>query len=73
MDLFYLIKNQNGFEEILHCGEKNKLERLKSQLESKNQLSEDKINHNFNQVSYYILPKKEWDSLNCPLFPVDFP
>ncbi len=71
MDLFYLIKNENGFEEIVQSGAKIELERLKSQLEG--ELSGNKINQIFYQVRYYIVPKNEWDSINCHLLPVDFP
>jgi len=73
IDLFYLIKNENGFEEIVTSGNKDDLEKLKSQLECKSNLEENKINQNFKTVSYYIISKKEWDLLNCPLLPVDFP
>ncbi|MGB9629329.1 MAG: hypothetical protein ACPL6D_11770 [Thermodesulfobacteriota bacterium] len=67
-DIFYLIKNNNGFEEIIKSGGKKELENLKSSL-IKNKSDSEISGH----ISYYIVTKEEWDLENCPLYPVDFP
>lgn len=73
-EIFYLIRNINGFEEILKPGSEKELEELKSELVFKNEYIKDKIDDHVSvNVTYYIVPKKEWDLHHCPLFPVDFP
>lgn len=73
-EIFYLIRNINGFEEILKSGSIKELEELKRKIEFKYNFIEDKIDDSIAvNVTYYIVPKKEWDLHNCPLFPVDFP
>lgn len=71
-EIFYLIRNINGLEEIVESGRKKELEELK--LYFKSSLLEDKKDDEiFLNITYYIVPKEEWDLQSCPLFPVDFP
>lgn len=70
-EIFYLIKNIDGFEEIITSGSKKELEKIKARLEYESNLNnESKVLSN---MIYYIIPKNEWDFQNCPLLPVDFP
>lgn len=72
--LYYLIENKNGFEDPLHAGTITELERKKLQLE--NELApkrhEKQLEQVWETVTYYIVPKREWDIEHCPLIPVDF-
>ncbi len=73
-EIFYLVKNINGLEEVIQSGLKKELEELKAKLDLKSNLTEDKVYEETPEnIFYYIIPKKEWDLENCPLFPVDFP
>lgn len=70
-EIFYLIRNINGFEEIITSGSKEDLEKIKSQYDFDRDYLQDEFSLNI--ILYYIVPKNEWDSQNCPFFPVDFP
>ena len=74
MELFNLVRNENGFEESISSGTKHELEKLKSKIEKENKLIQDHADKRqvWGKVRYYIVPKKEWDIEHCPLIPVDF-
>ncbi len=73
IEQFNLIKNLNGFEESISAGTKKDLEKLKLELESKNRLEwENENGQVWERVSYYVVPKREWDLEHCPLMPVDY-
>jgi len=74
VELFNLIKNENGFEECIDSGTRHELEKLKSEIDCKNKLIQDQADEKQvrETVSYYIVPKREWDVEHCPLIPVDY-
>jgi hypothetical protein len=74
IELYNLIKNENGFEESIGSGTKHELETLKSEIEFKNKPMQDSDTKRqvWGGVSYYIVPKREWDVEHCPLIPVDY-
>ena len=61
--MYYLIKNENGFETIIGEGPihivKKEMEKLKRQCQG------------LSEIKYFILQKEDWDP-ECPLIPVDF-
>jgi hypothetical protein len=72
-EAYYLLENRNGFEEPLKAGTKRELAVLKIALENKEFLSNhtDKEKQAWEQATYYVVLKKEWDIEHCPLIPVD--
>jgi hypothetical protein len=73
IEYFNLIRNQNGFEESIGTGTKEDMEKLRLDFENKNDLKKkDGNGQAWERVSYYILPKREWDLEHCPLMPVDY-
>jgi hypothetical protein len=64
--LYYLIMNGNGFEEPLRVGTREELETEKIELEKM-----ESLNGKGEKVTYYLVPKWEWDIEHCPLMPVD--
>ncbi len=70
---FNLIRNQNGFEESISVGTEENLERQRLDLEDKKRSEQgDENGQAWERVSYYIVPKREWDLEHCPLMPVDY-
>lgn len=69
----YLIENKNGFEQPLRVGTRGELEEERSRLETEAAgKPADARQQAWGGVSYYIVPKREWDIENCPLIPVDY-
>lgn len=71
--MYYLIRNVNGFEEPLKAGARGALEPEKRELECIEARSGEGREKRpaWEKVSYYLLPKDEWDREHCPLMPVD--
>lgn len=73
IEQYNLIRNRNGFEESIEIGTRQDLERLRLELESKERLEQgDESKQAWERVSYYVVPKREWDLEHCPLMPVDY-
>ena len=64
MKMYYLIKNENGFETIVKEGPKYIVEKEMKKLKGQQY-------HGFGEIKYFILQKEDWDPV-CPLIPVDF-
>ncbi len=64
---YYLIVNENGFEEPLKAGTLEELEVERLEVEKRESLKRGGAG-----VSCYLVPKWEWDLDHCPLMPVDF-
>jgi hypothetical protein len=73
MCLYYLVANENGFEEPLGMGTEAELLVERAELEKKAvsppPSGEGRL---WGAAAYYLVPKDEWDSGHCPLIPVDF-
>lgn len=70
----YLIENKEGFESPLFAGTREELEEKKKSLDytrktMSHAMPPDKA---WKSVSYYIVPKREWEVEHCPLMPVDY-
>ena len=73
MDLYYLVENVDGFERPISMGTREELSLEEGRLRTEKALlpiAEEKPG--WETVSYYTVPKNEWDSQHCPLIPVDF-
>ncbi|RLB05176.1 MAG: hypothetical protein DRG83_03085 [Deltaproteobacteria bacterium] len=71
-EIFYLIKNENGFETILTVGTEDELKRLLRKLDQKRNKKKTRTTHE-KDVYYYLAKKEGYDVMHCPLMPVDFP
>ena len=73
MKCYYLIANKSGFEEPLRAGTEAELTSEKKALERKQRTMQEAgaAKGPWERVSYYLVPKEEWDRQNCPLMPVD--
>ncbi len=73
IEQFNLIRNRNGFEESIETGTKQDLERMRLDLEFESTSDQDtERGQAWDRVTYYLVPKREWDLEHCPLMPVDF-
>lgn len=75
IEQFNLIRNRNGFEESIETGTKQNLERMRLDLELEGALDQETERGQaweWDKVTYYLVPKREWDLEHCPLMPVDF-
>lgn len=73
IERFNLIRNRNGFEESIETGTKQDLERMRLDLEFESTSDhETERGQAWDKVTYYVVPKREWDLEHCPLMPVDF-
>jgi len=72
--VFYLIENLMGFERPVRADTLERVETLKAICESSPAVQELGMPpKQFTvEAKYYIVAKKEWDPLNCPLIPVDY-
>ena len=72
--LFYLIENLMGFEKPVAVGTLERLTTLKAIYESRPAAREvgGPPKQFTVEATYYIVAKREWDPLNCPLIPVDY-
>jgi len=59
--IYYLVKNENGFEHIMKEGSKIILEKDMDRFKKRKN----------KKIKYYILEENEW-CLSCPLIPVDY-
>lgn len=59
---YYLIKNENGFENIVKEGEICIVKKEMKKLEKQSSIS--------TKIKYYIIQKEDWCP-ECPLIPVD--
>jgi hypothetical protein len=72
MCLYYLVANEQGFEEPLRMGTEAELLSERAGLEKKAALSPPSgEGHRRGTTTFYLVPKHEWDSEHCPLIPVD--
>ncbi len=58
--LYYVIKNKDGFEELVFEGTIEEAEAKKSALESLILLSEEDRQSGWSRTKYYIFPETEW-------------
>ena len=72
-EIFYLIKNENGFETILTVGTEDELKRLLRKLEQKRKRKKKNRTIHEKDAYYYLAKKEGYDVMHCPLMPVDFP
>jgi len=72
-EAYYLVENENGFEETLRAGTEAELEAEKLRLRIAETLSHqtDGGKQAWKRATYYLVPKAEWDREHCPLVPVD--
>jgi hypothetical protein len=72
MCLYYLVANENGFEEPLRMGTEAELLSERAELERKGALPPSSgEGHRWGATTYYLVAKDEWDSSHCPLVPID--
>jgi len=66
--------NKNGFESPLSVGTRAELEEKKKWVEHIRKIfvHADSPDQTWENVSYYIVPKRDWDVEHCPLIPVDY-
>jgi hypothetical protein len=57
--IYYVIKNKDGFEELVFEGTMEEAEAKKSALESLLSLSEEQKS-GWSRIKYYIFPETEW-------------
>ena len=70
MELYCLVENRNGFEQLLAMGIESEMQAEKERLEKANLPASGDKRPIWEKVSYYITPRHEW-SADCPLMPVD--
>jgi hypothetical protein len=72
-ELYYLVANANGFEEPVKMGPHAELGPLRRDLELREHATRttDGVHSPWSRISYYLVPKEEWDREHCPLMPVD--
>lgn len=57
---YYVIRNKDGFEELVFEGTMEEAESKKSILESRLSPSEEKQRLGWSRVKYYVFPETEW-------------
>ena len=58
--IYYVVRNEDGFEELVFEGTREDAEYEKSLLESRLSLSEDEGRSGWRRVKYYLFPETEW-------------
>ena len=72
MCLYYLVANEQGFEEPLRMGTEAELVSERAELEKRAALPPPSgEGRRWGTTTYYLVPKHEWDFAHCPLIPVD--
>ena len=58
--IYYVIKNNDGFEELVFEGTMEEAEAEKSMLESLLFTSKEEEQHRWSRVKYYVFPETDW-------------
>jgi hypothetical protein len=72
VELYCLVENRNGFERLLAMGIEEEMAAEQKRLEKESlRIFAAETKPIWETLCYYVVPKHEWGSRDCPLMPVD--